>query len=109
MVSNAPEMSKTIQNGTIYAVTKFHDIDSIPTHAIGFMISNLEYIEDVSGSAPLRVHSKPQSIQSGYADKALEVSAKLLAAFEQYLGKSYALEKLDQVAIPRFNFGKFFM
>lgn len=106
-VSNAPEMSKTLQNGTIYAVTKFHEIHSIPTHVIGFMISNLEHVEDVSGSTPLRVYAKPQAIESGYADRALEVSAKLLPAFEQYLGKSYALGTFDQVAIPRFNLGKF--
>lgn len=105
-MSNAPEVSKTIQNGTIYAVTKFHDIDSAPTHMIGFMISDLEYVEDVSGSVPLRVYAKPQAIHSGYADKAMEVSAMMLAAFEQYLGKPLALRKLDQAAIPQFNLGK---
>lgn len=106
MVSNAPEVSKTIQNGTIYAVTKFHDVNSAPTHMIGFMISDLEYVEDVSGSVPLRIYAKQQAIDSGYADKALEVSAMLLAAFEQYLGKPYAMEKLDQAAIPHINFGE---
>lgn len=105
-VSNAPEASKVLQNGTIYVVSKFDVVEPIPTHMVGFMISDLEFIEDTSGPVPLRVYGTTQALSNGFADMALEETAKLLKTFEEYLGVPYASKKFDQAAIPYVNIGK---
>lgn len=98
-------VSLTPVEGSNHVVTTFADIESIHTYLVAFVISDFSYVEDTTGSVPHRVYARPQLIADGQAKLAIENSAKVLEAFEDYLSTPYALVKMDQVAVPDFAAG----
>lgn len=95
----------TPEVGSDYVVTKFHDVPSVQTYLIAFIVSDFDYIESSFGRTPHRIYAKPQSIANGEAALAIFVSDFMLTAFEEYLGVPYSMDKMDQAALPDFAAG----
>lgn len=75
------------------------------TYLLAFVISDFEYVENLTVVPIQRVYAKPSSIINGDADYALSVSPGILKKFEEYLGVNYTLPKMDQIALPNFAAG----
>lgn len=100
-----PQVSRTSVPLTNYVITKFDEIPSIQSYLIAFIVSDFTFVADSSFSVPQRVFAKPQSISSGAARLAIEVSGKILQEFENYLSFPFGLPKMDQAAMPDFDAG----
>lgn len=72
------------------------------SYLLAFVVSDFKYISNEAGKAPTdtlhRVWVRPDSITK--ADYALENSAKVLKALEDYVGFDFVLPKVDSAAIP---------
>lgn len=104
-IANTRVQSVTPEVGTNYVVTKFFDVPSVQTYLIAFIVSDFIFAEDLSGFVPHRIYAKPYSIATGEASLAINVSEPLLSGFERYLGVPYAIDKMDQAALPNFAAG----
>lgn len=67
------------------------------TYLLAFIVSNFSSTE-VNGIH--QVYARPQEIEAGKADYALDAAGKLLSTIEDFVDVEYALEKMDQAAIP---------
>jgi aminopeptidase N len=100
-----PEESSTLELGTGYSLTKFKEMSSVQTYLIAFAVSDFTFIENATVVPPQRVFAKPQSIDNGEGDVALEESPGIMQKLEDYYGIKYALPKMDQIALPNFAAG----
>lgn len=67
------------------------------TYLLAFVVSNFVSSPE---RGKYKVHARPQEIEAHHTNYALRESEKLLSAIESIVGVEYALEKLDEVAIP---------
>lgn len=104
-IANTRVLSVTPEAGTNFVVTKFHDVPSVQTYLIAFIVSDFHYVEDTSGLVPHRIYAKQLSIATGEASLALDASNPLLSGFERYLGVPFSIDKMDQAALPNFAAG----
>jgi aminopeptidase N len=100
-----PQASRVAVPGGNYVVTKFEEIESIQSYLIAFTVSDFLYVQDTTGRISQRIFAKQQSIANGDGKLALDVSGKILEAFEVYLNTSFSLPKMDQAALPNFAAG----
>lgn len=76
----------------------------MPTYLIAFVISDFETNSKTSVNNVLfRAFSRPDQISN--TNFGLETAIEALELFENRFDTKYALEKLDQVALPVFNRG----
>src|SRR5690349_24111587 len=76
----------------------------MPTYLIAFVISNLAMKSETNVNNILfRAFSRPDQIEN--TNFGLETGVRALEQFESGFDTKYALEKLDQVALPVFNRG----
>lgn len=70
---------------------------------LGFVISDFGKNERIHNGRCFRVFSRPDQINN--TNFAIETAIIALDHFERYFDMNYDLKKLDQVALPQFNFG----
>lgn len=76
----------------------------MPTYLIAFVVSDLAMNSKTNVNNILfRAFSRPEQIEN--TDFGLEAGMKALELFESGFETKYALEKLDQIALPVFNRG----
>lgn len=79
----------------------------MPSYLLAFVVSDFAYIsnEDTleEGETLQRVYA--QSNQMDNTEFGLEAGIKIVKAQEEYFNIDYHLPKLDQIAIPDFQFG----
>lgn len=107
-ISNWPVISVTPSETASenYVDTKFQDTERVQTYLIAFIVSDFKSIENTAAKKQ-RVFAKPKSIEDGEAALALDAGQKLLDKFVEHLGVEYSPPKMDQVAVPDFDAGKF--
>ena len=102
-VSNAPEISKLLENGL--EVHRFAPTLPLPTYLVAMMVGPFAVVEGVVPPTPQRAAPLPLRIVSTRqnADKlafALEGSKGIVAHLEDYFGQPFPYPKLDQITSP---------
>jgi aminopeptidase N len=102
-VSNAPEISKTLENGL--EVHRFAPTLPLPTYLVAMMVGPFAVLEGAVPQTPQRSAPLPLRIVSTRqnADKlafALEGSKGIVAHLEDYFGQPFPYPKLDQITTP---------
>lgn len=100
-ISNWPADSILPVIGTNKYITTFVETYPMPTYLIGFVVSDFTFLE----RGNQRVYAKPESVQSGEAEFALDDGIRILEVCEQLWGVPYSPPKVYQVAIPDFAAG----
>lgn len=80
------------------ATTVFEQTPLISTYLIAFVVSDFPHRN--RPGAKQRVYAQPSLNES--TELGLEDGVRILEALERYLSVSYALPKMDQVAVPKF-------
>lgn len=88
-----------------YVITSFADIQSVQTYLLAFVVSDFNYVQNVTVVPPQRIYAKPSSIAAGDASYALQVSPVIMKGLEDYTGINYTFPKMDQIALPNFAAG----
>lgn len=105
-ISNMPVTSRIPEAGTSFVTTKFQDTLSVQPYLVAFVVSDFTSLDNNLLEKPQRVFAKSQSIDNNEAVLALEAGELILKKFEEHLGVTYNLPKIDQIAIPDFDAGK---
>jgi len=103
VLSNMPVASEYV-DGDITEVT-FAETVPMSTYLAAFVVSDFQYKETtVEGtSIALKVYAPPAQVEK--TQYALDTAAGVMAYYINYFNVSYALPKLDLVAIPDFDCG----
>ena len=102
-VSNMPIVSET-DAGPGLSRKEFAETPPMSTYLLAFVIGDLRSIEKCADDGTLiRVWATGGKEEQGHF--ALDISAKMLAYFNDYFGIPYPLDKLDHIAIPDFAAG----
>ncbi|VGO12721.1 Aminopeptidase N [Pontiella desulfatans] len=99
--ANTPVCSTFIAKGR--KVTSFKESKPMPSYLVAFAVGDFEEvpIDDFPVEGKIIV---PKG-KTGLTAEAARISPPLLKALEAYFGIPYPYEKLDQIAVPEFNFG----
>ena len=102
-VSNAPEVSKTLEGGL--EVHRFAPTLPLPTYLVAMMVGPFTSVEGVVPPTPQRLKPLPLRIVStgqnaGKLDFALEGSKGIVSHLERYFGDGFPYPKLDQITTP---------
>lgn len=97
-------MFKQIFSGAM-ATTTFQTTPSIPTYLLAYVVSDFQFKgnNDRPTEFQQKVYARPTAIAA--ADFGLQAGIDILKGFENYLGISFSLPKMDQVAVPDFAAG----
>lgn len=102
-VSNAPEVSKTIENGL--EVHRFAPTLPLPTYLVAMMVGPFATLEGTVPPTPQRSTPLPLRIVTTRQNKdkmafALEGSKGIVQHLEAYFNQSFPYPKLDQITTP---------
>lgn len=88
-----------------YIIKTFEQTPLMSTYLLGFVISDFASFEVDQSETGIkyRVFSRPDQINNTIFGE--ETARYVLGMFEIYFDAKYELKKLDQVALPQFNFG----
>ena len=102
LLSNAPERSR-VEEGERVRVA-FEETPPLPTYLVALVVGGVAAGPAASaGPVPVRTWSVPEKAHlAGFGQ---EVALAVLPRLEEYFGLPYAFRKLDQVALPDFEFG----
>ncbi|XP_070502885.1 uncharacterized protein [Chironomus tepperi] len=94
--------SQSIPNNTVMS---FEQTPLMPTYLLAFVISDFasHEVEDIESKIKFRVFSRPDQVNNTIFGE--ETGRHALRLFESYFNAKYELNKLDQVALPQFNYG----
>lgn len=98
VASNSPLASKNNVDMSLNAIFTFKPTPPISSAAFGFVLGDLERVEDIARSVPVGIYTTKGD--SSLALYALKVITTLLPIFEKIMGVPYPLEKFDMVALP---------
>jgi aminopeptidase N len=99
-LANTPAASETDEPGGMKAVA-FAATKPLPTYLVAFAVGPFDVVPagQARSGAPVRVVApRGHAVQARYA---VEVSAPLLTALEDYFGIPYPYEKLDCLFVPK--------
>lgn len=102
-VSNAPEVSKTLENGL--EVHRFAPTLPLPTYLVAMMVGPFATVEGTVPPTPQRATPLPLRIVTTQQNKdkmvfALEGSKGIVKHLEAYFGQAFPYPKLDQITSP---------
>ncbi|XP_069481326.1 aminopeptidase Ey-like [Ambystoma mexicanum] len=106
-LSNMPNMSTVprVIDLVTWHVTKFEKSPKMSTYLLAFIVSDFGQIEQVNGSAQIRIWARKKAIQENQGAYALSVTGPILNFLQDYYKVPYPLPKSDQVALPDFSAG----
>jgi alanyl aminopeptidase len=82
---------------------RFKQSPPMPSYLVAFAVGPFEQTPVAGMSVPGRILA-PRG-QSGRTGLAAKMTPQVLQPLEDYFGMAYPYEKLDQIAVPEFNFG----
>ncbi|XP_048829081.1 thyrotropin-releasing hormone-degrading ectoenzyme-like [Brienomyrus brachyistius] len=100
-LSNMPvETSLTDEDG--WVTNHFARTPRMSTYYLAWAVCNFTYKETVTESGVvIRLYGRPNAIQRGSGDYALQITKRLLQFYEEYFKVKYSLPKLDLLAVPK--------
>ncbi|XP_048865236.1 thyrotropin-releasing hormone-degrading ectoenzyme-like [Brienomyrus brachyistius] len=100
-LSNMPvEMSVLDEDG--WVTNSFSRTPRMSTYYLAWTVCNFTYKETFTKSGVLiRLYARPNAINRGSGDYALNITKKLLQFYEDYFKVKYSLPKLDLLAVPK--------
>nr|XP_032805617.1 aminopeptidase N-like [Petromyzon marinus] len=106
-ISNMPIIDKKdITEGTItWRETTFNTTLKMSTYLLAFIVCEFTYIEKIENGTQIRIWARPQAVDDGQADYALNITGNILNFFADYYRVAYPLPKSDQIALPDFAAG----
>ncbi|KAK1160919.1 aminopeptidase Ey-like [Acipenser oxyrinchus oxyrinchus] len=106
-LSNSPVQMTTQEtlDGKLMNITVFQPTAKMSTYLLAFIVSDFDFIEDMSGNVLIRIWARQKAIAQRQGDYALNVTGPILKYFESYYNTTYPLPKSDQIALPDFNAG----
>jgi cytosol alanyl aminopeptidase len=107
-VANTPEAKRMTPQGGPPGGTRFEFAPTppLPSYLVAFAVGNFD-VREMKGRTekpPIRIVTTKGKTE-GHGDLALEATAGLLKALEEYFGIPYPYAKLDIVAVPDFAAG----
>lgn len=99
--ANAPV--KTERMAAPFKEVVFEQTNPMPSYLVALAVGDFEEV-DVPGFSVKGTIIVPQG-KTGLAAEAARISPPLLSALETYFEIPYPYKKLDQIAVPEFNFG----
>lgn len=96
---------KRIEEPGNYVTTQFERTIKMQTYLIAFVVSNFGNVKDELVNPKQRVFAKPQSIDNGDANLALQYGIEIMRTFNEHMEVQFPLPKLDQVALSDFDSG----
>lgn len=102
-VSNAPELSKKVENG--WQVHRFAPTLPLPTYLVAMMVGPFSSVSGVVPATPQRKKPLPIRIvttkeNAGQMRFALEGTKGIVKHLETYFGQAFPYPKLDQITSP---------
>ncbi|XP_072915754.1 thyrotropin-releasing hormone-degrading ectoenzyme-like isoform X2 [Hemitrygon akajei] len=103
-LSNMP-VDAIIPEGDGWVTEQFAETPRMSTYYLGWAICNCTFKETVTDHGiPVRLYARPDAIEQGSGDYALNITKKMLKFYEQYFNINYSLPKLDLLAVPKFPY-----
>ncbi|XP_032894075.1 thyrotropin-releasing hormone-degrading ectoenzyme [Amblyraja radiata] len=103
-LSNMPVDVTTHEEGG-WVTDRFVQTPRMSTYYLAWAICNFTYKETVTDSGiTVGLYARPDAIQQGSGDYALNITKRLLEFYEDYFNISYSLPKLDLLAVPKFPY-----
>ncbi|MFT5499521.1 MAG: alanyl aminopeptidase [Kiritimatiellia bacterium] len=99
--ANMPVAEEKVVDGLKHLT--FQKSPPLPSYLVAFAVGPFESVAVEGMSVPGRIIA-PRG-QLGRTRLAAEMTPKVLKPLEAYFGIDYPYEKLDQIAVPEFNFG----
>lgn len=99
-VSNTPITSVTVDNNG-YATTLFEQTPTLPPYVIGWTVSTFPFVNVTDGDVLFRIFARPEAIEAGQLDNALEVGVDMLRTMENIFNISYPLAQSSMLAAPQ--------
>ncbi|XP_035280469.1 thyrotropin-releasing hormone-degrading ectoenzyme-like [Anguilla anguilla] len=100
-LSNMPvELSVPEEDG--WVTNHFFRTPRMSTYYLAWAVCNFTYREAFTESGVvIRLYARPNAIDRGLGDYALNITKKLLQFYEDYFKVKYSLPKLDLLAVPK--------
>ncbi|KAG7454693.1 hypothetical protein MATL_G00262430 [Megalops atlanticus] len=100
-LSNMPvELSVPDEDG--WVTNHFSRTPRMSTYYLAWAVCNFTYKETFTDSGVvIRLYARPNAIQRGSGDYALQITKRLLQFYEDYFKVKYSLPKLDLLAVPK--------
>ena len=92
------------QTGNKKKAVTFQKTPLMSTYLVALAVGNLQYYETHEFSVPVRVYFTPDQTAS-HAAYAAQLATRTLKFYEEELGISYPLPKLDMLGVPDFAHG----
>lgn len=109
-ISNMPVMSRTtVAENPSYVLTKFEDTIALQTYLLAFVISDYKYVSNNDAAFPQRVYARPQMIDGGYAQNAIEIVGPIHYKLQELLEIELPIPKMDHAAIYDYRSDKIFL
>ncbi|KAK3927509.1 Endoplasmic reticulum aminopeptidase 2, partial [Frankliniella fusca] len=99
-ISNTPPRLILPVNET-HAQTQFEKTPAMPVYTLAWLVSQMPNVSSADGT--FHTYAPPAYITKTALSQS--VGPQVLSGMEEYTGIPYALDKMDQVAVPDFNFG----
>lgn len=100
-ISNMP-VEAIVADGD-FLTTVFETTPVIPTFLLSFTVSSFNFVSTTDNDLEFRVYARPEAVDAGEADNALELGVTFLRNIEDYFNVSYSFPKSDQIAVPEFS------
>ena len=97
VLSNMPLRGAAVDEGKL-RLHRFKPTPPMPSYLVAVAVGHFDVLEGGSGATPLRIFTAPG--KAGQARLAMQATQDVLPFYARYFGRTYALPKLDQVAVP---------
>ncbi|CAF4842581.1 unnamed protein product [Rotaria sp. Silwood1] len=95
-----------IQQSDGRLLSRFEQTPPMSTYLIAFVVTDFECVSNVtSTNIEVNICGRPEAIQKGEGNFALQVSTEVIPYYEQSYNISYPLSKCDHFALPDFAIG----
>ncbi|KAF7694107.1 thyrotropin-releasing hormone-degrading ectoenzyme-like isoform X2 [Silurus meridionalis] len=85
-----------------WVTNHFYRTPRMSTYYLAWAICNFTYREEITDTGVvIRLYARPDAIQSGSGDYALQITKRLLNFYQNYFKVKYSLPKLDLLAVPK--------
>ncbi|XP_020820815.1 aminopeptidase N [Phascolarctos cinereus] len=103
-ISNMPVKSSVKQDDN-WNITQFDTTPRMSTYLLAYIVCQFEAAEEQGRDVQIRIWARPQAIEAGHGQYALNITGPILDFFADHYNTPYPLPKSDQVGLPDFSAG----